>query len=410
MQEEKDDTKPVKKDNLWQKFLNDALVSGRGAKKEGHLVVLGSANAGKTGLVAQFKKLESQTSEMKRFLMMRYAYVNLTDANSDESRALLNIWQVSDPSHCKILDVVIPPEHMEHVCYLVCLDASEPSLVEEEYTKWMTALQETQKRLLSRLSAQQQGKLMDKLTNHIQFYQNPNDAEAEPFNEDEKENVEMKTENLEINLGCPIIIVATKCDMFRKHYIAESEADDHFEILLSYIRWWSLKYGISTFTMARGLKDQARRILSYIDHRLFDTTFIRGPNAVVKLSNLQESFLFIPAGFDTKNTITSQFPDRSLEDPIIQYFNKKKTNEKEDTEKIHLRAQEDSIFLKTLAFELERADNSGNNPSGNSGGASNLANGQSNANGAAKTGDNTAVQRFFNTLLTKDTVQTGGQN
>lgn len=46
MQEEKKDTtvqtgKGVKKDNLWQKFLNDALVSGRGAKKEGHLIVLG---------------------------------------------------------------------------------------------------------------------------------------------------------------------------------------------------------------------------------------------------------------------------------------------------------------------------------------------------------------------------------
>ena len=44
MQEEKDSGKRVKHakgDNLWQKFLNDALVSGRGAKKEGHLVVLG---------------------------------------------------------------------------------------------------------------------------------------------------------------------------------------------------------------------------------------------------------------------------------------------------------------------------------------------------------------------------------
>ena len=166
----------------------------------------------------------------------------------------------------------------------------------------------------------------------------------------------MKTENLETNLGCPIIVVATKCDMFRKHYIAESEADDHFEILLSYLRWWSLKYGMSTFTMAKGMKEQARRILQYIDHRMFDSSFNRGPNAVVKLSNLQDQFLFIPSGFDTKNTITSQFPDRSMEDPIGDHFKLKTKDEKKSSEQIHLRSQADDIFLKTLAFELERAD------------------------------------------------------
>lgn len=79
-----------------------------------------------------------------------------------ESRALLNIWQVADPSHCKILDVVIPPEHMEHVCWMICLNASEPSMVEQEYTKWMQVLEETQQRLLGRLHAQEQGRLKDK--------------------------------------------------------------------------------------------------------------------------------------------------------------------------------------------------------------------------------------------------------
>ena len=59
--------------------------------------------------------------------------------------------------------------------------------------------------------------------------------------------------------------------------------------------------------MMKGLKDQARRILSYIDHRVFDTKFDRGPNAVVKLANLQEKFLFIPSGFDSK-AIKAQNP------------------------------------------------------------------------------------------------------
>lgn len=204
----------------------------------------------------------------------------------------------------------------------------------------------------------------------------------------------LKTENLETNLGCPTIVVATKCDMFRKHYIAESEADDHFEILLSYLRWWSLKYGTSTFTMAKGMKDQARRILQYVDHRMFDSSFNRGPNAVVKLSNLQDQFLFIPSGFDTKNTITSQFPDRSMEDPIGQHFQKKAKDKKESSEKIHLRSQEDDIFLKTLAFELDRADSG--QKGGDSSRAAQRATGATGASGAAANGNgNNAVVCFF---------------
>lgn len=132
--------------------------------------------------------------------------------------------------------------------------------------------------------------------------------------------MELQQSSPEVNLGCPIIIVVTKCDAFRKLFKAEAEAEDRFDIICSYIRLWAMKYGSTSFSMSKSEKEQARRILLYIDHRIFDTEFSRAPNAVVKLSNLAEKYLFIPSGFDSMVTITAQNPNREMTDEYSNYF------------------------------------------------------------------------------------------
>lgn len=181
-----DDSKEEEKENLWSTFLKTAISSGRGSKKSGHLIIFGDNSCGKTSLVSQFQKLESRTGDMKKFLMMRYSYLHLTSTDSDETRALLNIWQISEPSHAEVLDVVIPKEHMSHVAYMLCLDLTLPSILEQTYLKWMEVIQQTHKRLMSRLSEEEQEKQRIKLFKHIQFYVNPKDNDAQPFTDEEK--------------------------------------------------------------------------------------------------------------------------------------------------------------------------------------------------------------------------------
>jgi len=345
-----------KASNLWQAFLQDASINNKRQTKEGHLIVFGGANAGKTSLVTQFRKLETRAGEMKRFLMMRYAYVDLTDANTDEPHALLNIWQITEPSHCKILDVVIAPEHMAYVAYMICLDVSDPSTVKEQMDLWTEVLENTQKRLLERLEPSKQAELKLKLSKHMQFYVNPNDAESEPLTSEEKESIKIDSNIPEANLGCPIILVATKCDAFSKLFVAEADAEDRFDILVGYLRWWALKYGAASFSMASTLKEQARRILHYIDYRLFDIPFNRGPSAIVKLSNLNEKFLFIPSGFDSKDIIQSQHANRSFQEPFQALFPPKQQIQHASDDKVMLKSSEDVTFLKTLEFEIQQIE------------------------------------------------------
>eukprot|EP01084_Bolivina_argentea_P080693 146147_1 len=328
-----DDDDEKKESNLWREFLKSAVESGgRGQQNKGHLIVFGAQNSGKSTLVSQFGKLESKFTEMKRFLMMRYAYCHLTSSDSEDSYSLLNIWQIAEPSHADVLDVVIPKEDMKNITYLICLDLSKPSTVEDEYNKWIQTITKIQNKLISRCDAQTQEKLKVKIYKHIQFYVNPKD-DTEQLPDDEKKELETQREHPSSNLGVPIMVVLTKCDIFRSLYQAEADAEDHFEIMCSYIRWWNIEYGASSFSMSKGLKDQARRILSYIDHRIFNTKFDRGPNAVVKLSNLNEKFLFIPSGFDSKETIKAQNPNRNLQETPFNDFFKKNQKKKKKKKK-----------------------------------------------------------------------------
>ena len=182
----KDDENSKNESNLWREFLKSAVKSGgRGQQNAGHLIIFGGANSGKSTLVSQFGKLENKFNEMKRFLMMRYAYCHLSTSDSEDSYSLLNIWQVAEPSHAKVLDVVIPKEDMEHITYCICLDLSKPSQVEDEYKKWMQCIVEVQTKLIQRLDPQKQEELKVKIYKHIQFYVNPKD-DTEQLPEDEK--------------------------------------------------------------------------------------------------------------------------------------------------------------------------------------------------------------------------------
>jgi len=358
------DESAEEKSNLWREFLKTAVQgTGRGLQATGHLIVFGAQNSGKSTLISQFGKLENKFVEMKRFLMMRYAYCHLTTPDSEDSFSLLNIWQIAEPAHAEVLDVVIPAEDMGSIAYLICLDLSKPNGVEAEFAKWMDTITKIQSKLLARCGAAQQQALKDKISKHLQFYVNPKsdvtDLE-EQMADEEKEEQAVEADAPSTNLGAPVIVVANKCDAFRKHFEADADAEDHFEIICSYIRWWSIQFGAASFSMQKGLKDQARRILQYIDHRVFETKFDRGPNAVVKLANPTERFLFIPSGFDSADTIKAQNPNRDLEEtPFNSFFKPRDAKKKFQALKPTKKSDDNDHFLKAVLFDLKSGDRGG---------------------------------------------------
>jgi len=375
-----------KQSNLWREFLKTAAKSGgRGLQNTGHLVVFGSENSGKSTLVSQFGKLESKFDQMKEFLMMRYAYCHLTNSESEDAYSLLNIWQISEPAHAEVLEVVIPKEDMDNMAFLICLDLAHPDTVEDEFKRWMDTVSKIQNTLLGRLDAKRQKHIKNKIAHHIQQYVNPADDLPNPADDEEEEEEEQqemksddvdgddeddeeeeetgpdpsaKRESLGTNLGVPVLVVANKCDAFRKHFEADADAEDHFELMMSYIRWWCIEYGAASFSMQKGLKDQARRILSYVDHRVFETKFDRKPNYVVKLADqAANGFLFVPSGADAKETITAQNPTHDFDKvPFTDTFKKDDKKQKRNEAKPKMQSDENEKYLKIMQFALKNGD------------------------------------------------------
>ncbi|ETO08712.1 hypothetical protein RFI_28674 [Reticulomyxa filosa] len=203
--------------NLWEFFLNQA--SGQ-KRHEGHLIILGNANSGKTELVSAMRHIESKVGETKKSLMMKYSYLHMSDLSFDgrifyfiiiiifffllpcvhkriqrsirfqkkvllllcrvyfvfkwkhmklttknmtiASNKMLNVWQVTSIEHCAVLKEVIPKDEMDRLAWMIVLDCSRLHLIKEEFDKWIQVVVETQKLLLARCDTKTQEDLKDK--------------------------------------------------------------------------------------------------------------------------------------------------------------------------------------------------------------------------------------------------------
>ena len=149
------DSGSKKEENLWTSFLSKQAGM---SFQEGHLVVCGNPGSGKTSLVRFFGRMEGDSfGEMKKFLMMRYSYVML-----DDGQALLNVMQVSHPSHLAVLSETVPIEHMDNIAYMIVLNSGAPAEVEAQWNLWIEAIEKQQNALLDRLSDDQKEALKDK--------------------------------------------------------------------------------------------------------------------------------------------------------------------------------------------------------------------------------------------------------
>jgi len=283
---------------------------------------------------------------------------------------------------------------------MIVLDCSQPHTVKEEFDKWIQVAVKTQEALLARCDVKTQGDLKDKIYEHVQYYSNPNDAEAVEPTEDIKVDVGINRTTPSVNIGAPLIVVLNKVDMMKPLYPAEAQANSQYEILTQYVRLWCLNYAATSFSMSKGLKEQGKRIASYLEHRVFGGSFNRGPSAVVSLTNLKDDFLFIPSGFDSKQILENQANTRSLADPFDKYFPLSKNQSKSVKKKFVPQANVDSTFLKEMAWALDNAKSK--DPSARPNGAETTEESTSISEDKRKK-DAEAVQKFFTKLLESST-------
>jgi len=363
--------------NLWKDAL--AKASSKRNIREAHVVICGTNSSGKSTLVNLLRgTVGGEDPKQNKPLFLEYDHIPLPERTGSGGQIVpsghCNIWQVSEERNVETLATVIPKNALAHVAYVVVLDLSRPHLVEKELARWSEFITKAQDLLMADFSEEEQLVLKDRISSHIQFYNQRQEQGQNPEEEDEKgeglemdsnqireEDIPIQRDTPKVNCGAPIIFVVTKSDAFSRVCATEADTNDKFELLVAHVRNFGLGYGASTFSTWKGQRQLALR--EYLEHRLFDSPFAQDPSPSITYANLAEESVFVPAGFDAEaliNTVLKPAAGGGVPS-LAELFPTPKETSKRGRKEVAYRmkaTQEDQKFLKELKFEMVNAPNS----------------------------------------------------
>jgi len=330
--------------NYWQEALASSLRSER--KPNPTLIICGDGDCGKENLV----KTVDQDGESKPHLLLDYTNIPFRDEDNDEEITRVNLWQVSDTNHMRMLQSVLKDVVPEDLCFCVVLDASKPETVKSRFFKWMKFIEGAMDLLTADLDPLEKDVLKERISRHMQFYTDPSDTTIKLLTEEEKAEIDTDMNNPSTNFGVPVMVVLAKAKHFGKR-LNEAERNELFDTLINFVQKWSLDFGAACFSYLESNKPQARRIIGYAVHRIQGVPFRESPSIVVSISNLDEDYLLCPTGFTSPTILLGDSTPMKFE----QCFPEGEKKETKEEKRAALQAErDDQVFYRTLQLDLEK--------------------------------------------------------
>lgn len=85
---------------------------------------------------------------------------------TDDNLPKLNIWSVSDPERCDLIESVVQPVHLEKTVAVICLDFDDPMEIMNNLRTWLSKLSKSLISLFPRMEAGVHEKMKQKITRH----------------------------------------------------------------------------------------------------------------------------------------------------------------------------------------------------------------------------------------------------
>ncbi|CDW56778.1 dynein intermediate chain [Trichuris trichiura] len=310
----------VPDDDLWSKLLHDVQYRSMNNLPNGSVLVLGDNNCGKTSLLARLqgiddpKKgagLEYHVLEINPdYKNGSYAYQlsnALPDVSPGESLRL-GVWVLDgDPFYSPLISLALTPETLKHSVAVICCSMAEPWNIMETLSKWAKVLAE---HLSS--SAMYDNDVIseckEQLVRFWQEYVEPLDSSSHsdlgnkvPSMETDQFLLPLSESILSNNIGVPLIVVLTKCDMISSLEKDYDLRDEHFDFVQAHMIMLTFSYvhtdgAAIVYTNAKEGRN-CDTLYKYILHRIYGFPFTQA------VSVLERDSVFVPAGWDTINKI-----------------------------------------------------------------------------------------------------------
>jgi len=351
-----DETPPEQ--NIWQEMLaKSGASSGPTEEIPSHLVVVGDKSNGKSMILDKFRNHSSNGSKSSGYIL-DYSYIavkNKYAMDKEATLARLNVWQLDDDNHVGVLDGIIEPEALDRCAYIITLDFSRPHEVMEQLTRWLTALEQLNTKIFTKLDEEKQTALKLKISKAVQTFTDvtqrnkPAEPAAEPAEgvagaegeekkeegtdatpegdgaaaaegegegdkkeEEGEEGIDLSDSGASIdaaipakNLGVPVIIVGTKVDFLSRdpRMAKVSNNDQRFEFVVSKLRAAALEYGATlVLTSAAGEGVNVEELQDCMLHSMYQLPL---EHAAKVVGTAEDFAIVVPAGFDSLDLINT---------------------------------------------------------------------------------------------------------
>jgi len=358
-------TEPLKdeNENIWFNILNS--ISSSKATQCKNLLILGDENSGKSTIINEISARHPTegTSKIPKYALS-YSYIDIIE--DEDTVAHVGLYRVSGNSTYKsLIPYVINEETIANSVVVISLSWENPSTFLKSLEQWLNILEEEIK---NNISSELLEELKGKMEKNIHEYKDPNNPESKmeltiDSSELKEINIPLPEGCLIKNLGIPIIIVCTKCDVIEELENKNKNFDDEkFDYIQQILRTICLQYGASLIYVTTNNPNTYDILDSYLMSILFNEKNSTLSKSLLKSFEFNEpaqyidkSSVFIPSGYDSKgriNLLNEEFDgiiNRSDYEKLI-YSSGFETPTAIET---ILTAEDDQIFLQNHLEEFQ---------------------------------------------------------
>eukprot|EP00038_Savillea_parva_P018713 m.25236 g.25236 ORF g.25236 m.25236 type:complete len:442 (-) comp4221_c0_seq1:29-1354(-) len=292
---------------MWKQLLSEAHSQASQTKlRPKNLIVLGEEGCGKTELINRIQG-RKPVDDRPQGTGLEYTFLDVKDEESDEIIERMGVYTLNGGAEsASLLDLLLTNELVGDTLVMLVVDFSHPWNAIDTLDKWSATLNG----LMSKIDPDVLEKLKKARVDAFQSYTEPAAEGAEKVEGDEEQEkvvIDMEPDMLKVNIGLPMVIVATKSDAQVKLEQDYGYRQEKLDFIQLHLRQFAMKHGASLVYSGKGGKNK-----EVLYQAIVNAAY--GTPLKIKANPEDNQGVFIPAGWDNTekiNQLTLSFQDVS---------------------------------------------------------------------------------------------------
>mmetsp|Transcript_19347 Transcript_19347/g.57505 ORF Transcript_19347/g.57505 Transcript_19347/m.57505 type:complete len:450 (+) Transcript_19347:94-1443(+) len=279
-----------KKGQLFKQLLAEAHAKAKHKQlRPKNLIVLGDEGCGKTELIA---RIRGKPAPDILGTGLEYSYIDIKDDDSDDIIERMGVYILNgEPDQAGFLDLLLNDAAIEDTLVMLVVDFSRPWTAMTSLERWSEKMVEV---IAHKVTPDLLTKLKDARIEAYKAYREPVNA-ADEDGKAAPDTVVMEADTLKVNMGVPVVIVATKSDAQKSLEFDLGYRQERLDFIQLHLRKFAMQHGASLVYTGKGKSKEV--LYQTVVNAAYGTPF------KMKANPEDNQGVFIPAGWDSLSKI-----------------------------------------------------------------------------------------------------------